>query len=82
MIGAQTSGNFARRAIRYFFADELDKWPVAVGREGDGFSLGPEEIYKDLAPIRTVKRGVKPLVGLRKIQAVVNKERPPHERVS
>jgi len=31
LIGAQTSGNFARRAIRYFFADELDKWPVAVG---------------------------------------------------
>lgn len=40
MVGAQTPGNFARRSIRYFFADERDKWPKNVGKEGDGFSLG------------------------------------------
>ena len=40
LIGAQTSGNFARRSIRYFFADERDKWPKNVGKEGDGYSLG------------------------------------------
>ena len=53
LIGAQTSGNFARRAIRYFFADELDKWPVAVGREGDGFSLGVKRTatFRSLAKI-------------------------------
>lgn len=40
LIGAQTAGNFARRSIRYFFADERDKWPKNVGKEGDGYSLG------------------------------------------
>ena len=40
LIGAQTAGNFARRSIRYFFADERDKWKKNVGKEGDGFSLG------------------------------------------
>lgn len=40
IIGAQTPDNFARRSIRYFFADERDKWPRNVGKEGDGFSLG------------------------------------------
>lgn len=40
LIGAQTAGNFARRSIRYFFADERDKWKKNVGKEGDGYSLG------------------------------------------
>jgi phage terminase large subunit GpA-like protein len=40
LIGAQTAGNFSRRSIRYFFADERDKWPKNVGKEGDGYSLG------------------------------------------
>lgn len=40
LIGAQTADNFARRSIRYFFADERDKWPKNVGKEGDGYSLG------------------------------------------
>lgn len=40
LIGAQTPGNFARRSIRVFLADERDKWKRNVGREGDGYSLG------------------------------------------
>jgi phage terminase large subunit GpA-like protein len=40
LIGAQTAGDFARRSIRYFFADERDKWKKNVGKEGDGYSLG------------------------------------------
>lgn len=40
LIGAQTAGNFARRTIRYFLADERDKWLRNVGKEGDGYSLG------------------------------------------
>jgi len=40
LIGAQTAGNFARRTIRYFLADERDKWLKNVGKEGDGYSLG------------------------------------------
>ena len=40
LIGAQTAGNFARRSIKVFLADERDKWPRNVGREGDGYSLG------------------------------------------
>ncbi len=40
IVGAQTPGNFARRSIRVFLADERDKWKTNVGKEGDGFSLG------------------------------------------
>jgi phage terminase large subunit GpA-like protein len=40
IVGAQTPGNFARRSIRVFLADERDKWKGSVGKEGDGFSLG------------------------------------------
>jgi phage terminase large subunit GpA-like protein len=40
LIGAQTAGNFARRSIRVFIADERDKWKKNVGKEGDGYSLG------------------------------------------
>ncbi|MEN6606916.1 MAG: terminase gpA endonuclease subunit, partial [Bryobacteraceae bacterium] len=40
LIGAQTAGNFARRTIKVFLADERDKWLKNVGKEGDGYSLG------------------------------------------
>lgn len=40
LIGAQTAGNFARRSIRLFLADERDKWKRNIGKEGDGWSLG------------------------------------------
>lgn len=40
LIGAQTPGNFSRRSVRVFLADERDKWKKKVGKEGDGFSLG------------------------------------------
>lgn len=40
LIGAQTAGNFARRSIKVFLADERDKWKKNVGKEGDGYSLG------------------------------------------
>ena len=52
LIGAQTAGNFARRSIRYFFADERDKWPRIVGKEGDGFALG----VKRLATFRSLSK--------------------------
>jgi phage terminase large subunit GpA-like protein len=53
LIGAQTPGDFARRSIRYFFADERDKWPTNVGKEGDGFSLGVKRTatFRSLAKI-------------------------------
>lgn len=40
IVGAQSADNFARRSIKVFLADERDKWPANVGKEGDGFSLG------------------------------------------
>jgi phage terminase large subunit GpA-like protein len=53
LIGAQTAGNFARRSIRYFFADERDKWKKNVGKEGDGFSLGVKRTatFRSLAKV-------------------------------
>jgi phage terminase large subunit GpA-like protein len=53
LIGAQTPGDFARESIRYFFADERDKWPPHVGKEGDGFSLGVKRTatFRSLAKI-------------------------------
>ncbi|MEN6532183.1 MAG: phage terminase large subunit family protein [Bryobacteraceae bacterium] len=53
LIGAQTPGNFARRSIRYFLADERDKWKANVGKEGDGFSLGVKRTatFRSLAKI-------------------------------
>jgi phage terminase large subunit GpA-like protein len=53
LIGAQTAGDFARRSIRYFFADERDKWKENVGKEGDGFSLGVKRTstFRSLAKI-------------------------------
>lgn len=53
LIGAQTPGDFARRSIRYFFADERDKWKANVGKEGDGFSLGVKRTatFRSLAKI-------------------------------
>lgn len=53
LIGAQTPGDFARRSVRYFLADERDKWKQNVGKEGDGFSLGVKRTatFRSLAKI-------------------------------
>lgn len=42
LVGSQSPGNFARRSIRYFFADEIDKYPASAGKEGDQLGLGDE----------------------------------------
>jgi phage terminase large subunit GpA-like protein len=42
LVGANAPGNFARRSIRYFFADEIDKYPASAGKEGDPIGLGDE----------------------------------------
>jgi len=39
ITSAGSPGNLARRAIRYLFCDEEDKWDVSSGKEGDPFSL-------------------------------------------
>lgn len=39
MTSAGSPGNLARRAIRYLFCDEEDKWPASAGSEGKPFSL-------------------------------------------
>jgi phage terminase large subunit GpA-like protein len=40
VVGANAPGNFARRTIRYFFADEIDKYKAT--KEGDQLALGRE----------------------------------------
>jgi len=39
LVGAQTPTALARRPIRYLFCDEIDKYPVSAGTEGDPISL-------------------------------------------
>jgi phage terminase large subunit GpA-like protein len=39
ITSAGSPGNLARRAIRYLFCDEEDKWIESAGIEGDPFSL-------------------------------------------
>src|ERR1041385_4521691 len=40
LVGTITPGALARRTIRYFFGDEIDKWQASAGKEGDPVSLG------------------------------------------
>src|SRR5579859_344862 len=42
LVGSQSPSNFARRSIRYYFGDEIDRYPQSTGKEGDGISLAYE----------------------------------------
>jgi phage terminase large subunit GpA-like protein len=39
LAGAIAPGNMARRSIQYLFGDEVNKYPVSAGNEGDPISL-------------------------------------------
>lgn len=40
LAASGSPGNMAGRSIRYFYGDEIDKWPPSAGLEGDPLSLG------------------------------------------
>lgn len=40
MVGSLSPANFSGRTIRYFLADEIDKYPGDVGGQGDSIWLG------------------------------------------
>ena len=42
IVGAIAPGNLARRSIRYLMCDEVDKYPLSAGKEGDPISLAWE----------------------------------------
>jgi len=42
MVGAIAPGNLARRPIKCVFFDEIDKYPMSSGKEGDPLVLGKE----------------------------------------
>lgn len=44
IVGSNSPGNFARRTIRYFFADEVDKYKPTS--EGDQLKLGKERLAR------------------------------------
>lgn len=39
LVGAQSPNKLARRPIRYLLCDEIDKYPLSAGSEGDPISL-------------------------------------------
>src|SRR6266566_3398587 len=39
IIGANSPAGLSARPIRFVFADEIDRWPVSAGTEGDPLSL-------------------------------------------
>jgi phage terminase large subunit GpA-like protein len=42
LAGAISAGNMARRSIRYLLCDEIDKYPLSAGKEGDPVMLAVE----------------------------------------
>ena len=46
LVGAGAPGNAARRTIQYYFADEVNKYPISTGEKGEGS-------FTDLAEERT-----------------------------
>jgi phage terminase large subunit GpA-like protein len=42
MVGANSPTNLAMRPIRFLFADEIDKYPLSAGTEGDPITLAEE----------------------------------------
>jgi phage terminase large subunit GpA-like protein len=42
LVGSLSPANFAGRSIRYYFGDEIDKYPASVGKEGDPIDLAYE----------------------------------------
>lgn len=42
LVGSIAPGNLARRSIRYLFGDEIDKYPLSAGYEGDPMDLARE----------------------------------------
>ncbi len=42
MVGANSPTNLAMRPIRFLFADEIDKYPISAGSEGDPITLAEE----------------------------------------
>jgi phage terminase large subunit GpA-like protein len=42
LVGSLSPANFAGRSIRYYFGDEIDKYPASVGDEGDPVDLAIE----------------------------------------
>jgi phage terminase large subunit GpA-like protein len=42
LVGANAPSNLARRSIQYLFCDEVDKYPVSAGSEGDPIDLARE----------------------------------------
>lgn len=42
LAGGVAPGNAARRSVMVFLADEVDKYPLSAGKEGDILSLGDE----------------------------------------
>ncbi len=39
IIGAQSASGLAAKVIRYVLCDEMDRWPIEAGREGDPLTL-------------------------------------------
>jgi phage terminase large subunit GpA-like protein len=54
LVGSNAPSNLARRAIRYLFCDEVDKYPASAGREGDPLDLASER----LATFRSRRKSV------------------------
>ena len=44
LVGAMVPGNAARRSIQYLLADEVNKYPPSVGKEGSFLSLAEERV--------------------------------------
>lgn len=42
LVGAISPANLARRSIRFLFCDEIDKYPLSAGKEGDSIKLAWE----------------------------------------
>ncbi len=55
ITSAGSPGNLARRAVRFLFGDEEDKWPESAGSEGKPFSLA----LKRTATFRHRKKAIR-----------------------
>src|ERR1019366_9093658 len=44
LVGSISTGNLARRSIRYLMLDEIDKYPHSAGKEGDPVKLAAKRL--------------------------------------
>jgi phage terminase large subunit GpA-like protein len=77
--GAISPANVARRSIRYFFADEVDKYGVSAGVEGDVIALGDERVatYESLGKkIRTCSPTIAGRSRIGRLYAATDRRKP------